>query len=86
MIKAITEFNAFGECKIDIEKTKKLWTLLCRISRYGEEYWITEYTPKGKRKLKVRISSTDANRIIWDLALTEVKSDLFVYGATYLSV
>lgn len=79
-------FEMVGECEIIRDLVIKKWNLLCRISRYKDSYILIQYTPKGKRKLKVAIKKEDAMWLIKELHLQYVKSEVFNEAGTYLSV
>ena len=85
-MKDYIEFKEFGECEIDVEKVIKKFTLLHRIFQWRNEFYLVEYTPKCKRKLKVCIKETDAKEIIKKLNLKAFKDDLFVNAITYVPV
>ena len=83
-MKSAIEFVLTGECKIDVEQVVKKWNLLCRICKYNESYTLVEYTPKGRRKLKVAIRKDDALKIIEELHLRGVESEILNNSVTYL--
>ena len=83
-MKECIEFKDIGICKIDIDKAIKKFTLLHRIFQFRDEFYLLEYTPKCKRKLKVRISEEDANKIINRLRLKPFRDDLFKNAITYV--
>lgn len=85
-MKSAIEFVDVGECGVNLSLAIKKWTLLCRIVKSKDEYTLVEYTPKGKRKLKVRISKENANYLITKLGLKYVPSDVFRNSGTYLNV
>ena len=85
-MKSAIEFVDVGECGVNLPLAIKKWTLLCRIVKSKDEYTLVEYTPKGKRKLKVRISKENANYLITELGLKYVSSDVFCNSGTYLNV
>lgn len=78
------EFKNTGECNIDINNIIKHFTLLNRIYNIKNEYYLLEYTPHGKRKLKIQISKEDAIRIIETLNLKPFKNDIFINSITYV--
>ena len=86
MINTVAEFNEFGVCKIDVDKVIKRWSLLCRVYEIGDKYHLVEYTPKGKRKLKIEISKEDASKIIKAINLEGVKNNIFKNNTTYLKI
>lgn len=69
MKKAITKYTLTGVCQIDRNIAIKRWNLLCRIYKQNDTYKLVEFTPKGKRKLKVEITKEDAEFIINNLML-----------------
>lgn len=85
-MKDAIKFVVVGECEIDREMVVKKWTLLHRISRWHDEYTLLGCTPTGERELKVAISQDDAEYLINTLRLRCVKSEIFNYAWTYLSV
>lgn len=82
----LLEFKTTGECRMDIDKTKKKWSLLCRIYQYENEFTLVEFTPKGKRKFKCRISENDALTLISDLRLEKVMDKVFTKACSYLNI
>ena len=83
-MKEYIQFKETGVCDLQLEMVIKKFTLLHRIFQYGEEFYLLEYTPKCKRKLKVRISEIDAMEIISKLQLKPFKDDLFRKATTYV--
>lgn len=83
-MKECIHFKDVGICEINLEKAKKKFTLLNRIFQYKDEFYLLEYTPKCKRKLKVRISEKDATELIFYLGLKPFKNNLFVNSITYV--
>ena len=77
-------FKDVGICEINIEQAKKKFTLLNRIFQYKDEFYLLEYTPKCKRKLKVRISEKDAKELISYLGLKPFRNNLFVNAIVYV--
>jgi len=85
MKRAVLKYELSGICEIDVKKAIKYWNLLCRVSRWKDEFYLCTFTPKGARKLKIRISEKDANCLIDELGLFEIQSNLFNSGKTYIS-
>lgn len=83
-MKECIEFKDVGICNIDIKKAKRKFTLLHRIVQLRDEFYLLEYTPKCKRKLKVRISEEHANKLINELGLKPFRDDFFVNVITYV--
>lgn len=83
-MKECIELKDVGICKIDVERAIKKFTLLHRIIQIRDEFYLLEYTPKCKRKLKVRISEEDANKLISSLRLQPFKNDFFCFTTTYV--
>ena len=84
MKRAVISVPITGECIIDVHKVIMYWTLLCRIERWKDEFYLREFTPKGKSRMKLRISTEDAMYIINILLLHEIPDPLFASGKTYL--
>lgn len=82
----ILEYKLTGICLIDTAKMIRRWTLLHRIYRFRDKYTLVEMTPKGKIKMKIRISQESAENIIEQCRLIEVPSTLFNHGSVYLNV
>lgn len=77
-------FRDTGICELDVKGVIKKFTLLNRIYQYGEEYYLMGYTPKCRRKLKIRISEEDARNIINALQLKPFRDDFFLRAVTYV--
>lgn len=85
-MKECVNFKKIGICEIDIEKAKKIFTLLNQIYQYRDEFYLLEYTPKGKMKFKVRISEESANELIYCLELQPFRDELFINSITYIPI
>lgn len=84
VMKECIEFKEVGICLIDIKRAIKKFTLLNRIVQIRDEFYLLEYTPKCRRKIKVRISEEDANKLINHFGLKPFRNDLFKNIITYV--
>jgi len=84
--KVITEYKSAGKCEIDRAAVIKRWTLLCRIAKTAQGYFLIECTPKGKEKVKVSISKEDAEYLIDTLSLSYVRHPIFGNMGTFLRI
>lgn len=78
------EFKPAGICSVEVHEIIKHFTLLNRIYQYDDEYYLLEYTPRCKRKSKIRISTNDALKIIKELDLKPFRNDFFIRAVTYV--
>ncbi len=85
-MKQCIEFKDVGECDINVEGVIKKFTLLHRIFSFHNEYYLMEYTPKCKRRMKIRIKEQDAQEIITRLNLKPIRDDFFINAITYVPV
>lgn len=83
-MKECIEVKEIGVCKVDIDKAVRKFTLLHRIFQYRDNFYLLEYTPKCKRKLRVSISEKDAMELIKRLGLKPFKNDFFVNAVIYV--
>jgi len=84
MLKDCVSYKEFGVCEVDVEKARKQWTILCRITKFKEGYTLCELTPKGKVKLNIAISEKDAKDLIFYMCLKEIKSDIFKNASSFI--
>lgn len=78
------DFKLVGECDVDIDGIVKSFSLLNRIFEHGNQFTLLEYTPKGKRKLKVSIKAEDAKTIIKKLHLYPCHNPIFANAIMYV--
>lgn len=83
-MKEYIQFQNVGICKLDVKGVIKKFTLLNRVYQWLDEYYLMEYTPKCKRKMKIRISEEDAREIIESLQLRPFRDTFFVNAITYV--
>lgn len=77
MKNVIVSYVLGGVCEIDVAKTVKKWSLLCRIYKYNNTYRLVEFTPHGKKKLDITISKDAAEYIIEELMLKSIENKMF---------
>lgn len=82
---AIISCPQTGNCTLDINLVKKMWTDKCCISRWDDNFRLYQLRNKNKIVLKVTIFKEDAERLIAELHLCKSQSEIFKPASTYRS-
>lgn len=83
-MKEFIQYKIAGICDIQTDMIIKKFTLLNRIWKIGDDWWLLGYTPKGKRNLKIQIKKEDATKIIDALYLVPFPNPFFKNSVVYV--
>lgn len=81
----IVNFADTGNCEIDCSVVEKLWGRLWMLSQWNDEYRLIKFQRKDSpnTRIKISISSDQANEVIGRLGLVRTQSAAFVSAADW---